>query len=510
MVNGVRHNSSLTHPQLNVYPNRQAGCRNRQMFVVNGIAGGERTLKLNDPDLNTLKTALLERVFYHKVGGEYVEVQEPDEGHVFNTLKNFSRRVTQYIGEASPVSPQEFAEMYRGRKRTIYDNAVTDFLTHGVKRSDAFMDSFVKCEKVPSDKSPRCIQPRRPVYNVAVGRYLKPIEHALYRAIQHVFQSDTPVVVKGYNAVETADIIRQKFESFKRTACVGLDASRFDQHVTQQMLRWEHSIYNMIFKSKELRELLKWQIDNVGFGRCDDGTLTYRVKGKRCSGDMNTALGNCLIMCAMVFAYAEEKGIKVDLANNGDDCMVFMDAGSVKKFNQGLDEWFGKMGFIMTVEPTVYNLHEIEFCQTRPVYGAHGLVMCRNFEKAREKDSISTTPFDSPASALKWMGAIGEAGLALTSGVPVFQAIYSAFVRHGVPSKMNKSVGWYTGMMMMARNLPSKWEPITDEARYSFYVAFGITPDEQAALEEYYDNWQFDAGDVVFNQELEDIDSAPF
>ena len=312
-------------------------------------------------------------------------MRDPDEGVVRDRLRQFRTLLLQKVGSATPVSPEEFAQMYTGRKRTIYDAAVVNYTEYGVRRSDAYSDSFVKCEKVPANKAPRCIQPRRPVYNVGVGQYLKPVEHRLYKGVQKVFESSTPVVVKGFNAVQTADIIRQKFESFDRCAAVGLDASRFDQHVSAAMLRWEHSIYNGMFNDPQLAEWLTWQIDNVGFGNCDDGWLKYRVTGKRFSGDMNTALGNCLIMCAMIFAYARDRGVKVDLANNGDDCVVFMGAEDEHRFSQGLDDWFDEMGFVMTKEPTVFDLHQIEFCQCKPVIGAHGLVMCRNFDKARSE-----------------------------------------------------------------------------------------------------------------------------
>lgn len=133
----------------------QAACRSRRMFILNGVSGEQRTLKINDPDLNTLNTALLERVYYHNVDGEYKLVEDPDERVVNSKLRSFRRSLVTWLGSSSPVSPEQFAEMYTGRKRTIYDQAVVDFTTHGVRRRDAYSDSFVKCEKVPSNKADR-------------------------------------------------------------------------------------------------------------------------------------------------------------------------------------------------------------------------------------------------------------------------------------------------------------------------------------------------------------------
>ena len=201
---GERHITKLTHPQLTMEIDTQAVARTRQIYVVEGISGIRRSLNCNDPDINTLNTALLERVFYHKVDGEYRLVVDPNPVIVNGRLREFRKSLLGHLGSASPVSPEQFAQMYTGRKRTIYERAVEDYTINGVRRRDAYSDSFVKCEKVPTDKAPRCIQPRRPVYNVGVGRYLKPIEHRIYKAIQKVFASDTPVVLKGFNAVETA------------------------------------------------------------------------------------------------------------------------------------------------------------------------------------------------------------------------------------------------------------------------------------------------------------------
>lgn len=508
MLHGERHVSTLSHPGLIMQRNTQAVARSRQIYVVEGISGSKRSLTCNDPDINTLNTALLERVFYHKVDGEYRLVENPDKKVVYGRLREFRSRLLRWVGSASPVSPEQFAEMYTGRKRTIYERAVEDYTVNGVRRRDAYSDSFVKCEKVPGDKAPRCIQPRRPVYNVGVGRYLKPVEHKIYKGIQHVFGSDTPVVLKGFNAVETADIIRQKWEQFEKPVALGLDASRFDQHVSAEMLEWEHSIYNSMFRSPELRKLLRWQIDNEGFGRCDDGTLRYKVRGKRFSGDMNTALGNCLIMCAMIYAYGQDRGVSIELVNNGDDCVVFMEARDLVKFGVGLDEWFDEMGFVMTKEDPVYELHQIEFCQCKPVVGLNGLIMCRNFEKAREKDTMCLFDISTPSAARKWLGAVGECGLSLTAGIPVFQEMYKAYIRHGEASDIKASVGWECGMTHMARGLHPKEGPVSDDARYSFYVAFGVTPDEQEALEEYYRSWSFSA--VVEHREVGTVGTAPF
>jgi hypothetical protein len=185
-----------------------------------------------------------------------------------------------------------------------------------------------------------------------------------------------------------------------------------------------------------------------------------------------------------------------------------MEEKDLHRFGEGLDEWFNDMGFVMTKEEPVNELYQIEFCQCKPVEGANGLIMCRNFDKAREKDTMCLFDISNPTAAAKWMGAVGECGLSLTSGVPVFQEMYKAYMRHGVKSEVSKSVGWECGMTHMARGLHPKEAAVSDDARYSFYVAFGVTPDEQEALEEYYRSWSFRA--VVEAREVMTVGTAPF
>jgi len=479
---------------------------------VHGIAPDKRVLKINDPDINTLECALLERMYYCKVGGEFVSPPATNREHIFKTLSSFRAKLLHYFGESpSRISPEEFAQMYTGRKRTIYENAVTEYTLYGVMRRDARSDAFVKCEKVNPTKAPRCIQPRRPVYNVAVGTYLKHIEHQLYAAVKRVFRSTGPVVVKGFNTFETAAILRRKWERFSQPIAVGLDATKFDMHVSENMLRWEHSIYEALYpKDPELRKLLRWQRKNKGRGFCADGDLKYSVDGRRFSGDMNTALGNCLIMCAMIYSYATQRGVNIELANNGDDCVVVMEKEDLKAFSDGLDPWFLDMGFRMTVETPVEIFEEIEFCQMHPVISGVEYVMCRNFDTAREKDSICLFDINSPGAFAKWVGAVGECGLAIANGVPCFQSMYLAYARNGVKSKLRDACYMQSGFMMLSRGLVAKITPITEEARYSFFLAFGVTPDEQIALEEYYDGLNLSYAPAAHIQDLYEVVSAPY
>jgi len=491
-LEGVGHVSELSHPNLIVQRN-QAPCRVRRCHVLTSVNGVIRTLKINNASIDTLNCALLERMYFCKVGEEFVPPPPVDEKHVFNTLKLFRNKLLRKIGTSpTKLHPEEFVDMFRGRKKTIYSNALEEYYENGVQAKHAVSAAFVKCEKVNPTKAPRCIQPRHPVYNIGLGCYLKHIEHRIFKAINRMF-GEKHVVMKGYNVKEIGKIINSKWHTFSRPIGIGLDATKFDMHVSAEILRWEHSIYKALYKDdKELERLLKMQINNRGVGHCDDGKLKYSVKGRRFSGDMNTSLGNCLIMCAMVWEYARQKNVPIKFINNGDDCVVFMEREHEQRFKEGLDDWFKSMGFRMTREETAHKLEAVEFCQMRVIQTSRGPLAVRNFDTAREKDSMCLYPLDNAKAMRKWLYAIGECGLALCGGVPVMESIYKCYMRNGEQSNMREAVHMQSGMAFLAMRMEAKTAPIIPEARVGFMEAWGYTPDEQRAMEEYYDTLEFD------------------
>jgi hypothetical protein len=303
--------------------------------------------------------------------------------------------------------------------------------------------------------------------------------------------------MKGFNVQRVGRICAAKWHSFRNPVAVGLDATKFDMHVSRWVLQWEHDIYLKIFNGNPLlRTLLNRQMFNDGRGYCADGKLKYKFTGKRCSGDMNTALGNCLIMCAMVWAYAKERGVAIKLMNNGDDCVVFMEADDLAKFNQGLSEWFLELGFRMVAEKPVYALEEIEFCQMHPILTANGWTMVRNIPAAMHKDSLCLLPLRNEKEMREWLGAVGDCGVALTHGVPVASSYYRMMRGEGTKrTKFGEQLLLHAGARMLSMGIEGVEDTIIPEARYGVWVAWGILPDHQVALEQRFESTQIDYSD---------------
>jgi len=376
----------------------------------------------------------------------------------------------------------------------VYAQAAESLTREAVRLKDSFLSTFVKAEKVnftsKPDPAPRVIQPRHPRYNVEVGRFIMPIEKLVYRAIALVWGG--PTVMKGYNAGGTASELRTMWEQFARPVAVGLDASRFDQHVSVQALKWEHKVYLEFYEGDEralLASLLSWQLKNRGYARASYGMVKYVKVGSRMSGDMNTALGNCLIMSALVWAYCSEKQIRARLANNGDDCVVIMEAGDLDKFQAGLDAWFTEMGFTMKVEAPVFEFEQIEFCQTHPVWTPEGWVMCRDPRVCCSKDAVSVLPLYQGAMRFGLLTAIGECGMSLCGGLPVLQGFYSTMIRSGRGRRLGKHPALETGFARLATGMSRSYGAVHPRTRYSFWLAFGISPDVQEAVEAELGGW---------------------
>ncbi|AAG02571.1 RNA-dependent RNA polymerase, partial [Tobacco mottle virus] len=294
-----------------------------------------------------------------------------------------------------------------------------------------------------------------------------------------------PCVAKGFNAVETGEIIAKKWQMFKHPVCVGLDAKRFDQHISMPALKFTHGIYRKFIKNAEFSNLLDKMLINHGVGTAKDGRVKYKVRGCRMSGDMDTALGNCTIMVLMTRNLCLKLNIPHELMNNGDDCIVMFDQQYLQVFNSAVKPYFKSLGFNIKVEEPRYTLERVEFCQTHPVYDGEKWRMVRLLT-AIAKDCATVINWEQLTA---WWAAIGKCGLAVLSGMPIYTNFYRWLIRIGKvggverhPVWKNEGLRWYT----MGLDLSGQ-QVITDEARLSFAAAFGVTPQMQEALEGIYD-----------------------
>jgi len=439
----------------------------------------------NDTRVNLLR-GLVERVFLVPSPSGLVEPPRPDR--LAEKLRDAYKLLTRGAAVIPVLTREEFCLTYRGdgRRQRRYEAACQSLEETPLNRKDAHLETFVKCEKInfsrKPDPAPRVIQPRKPRFGVEFGRYIKALEHPLYKRIGQRFYRH-PCIAKGFNALETARLIREKWDKFTDPVCVGMDASRFDQHVSVEALEWTHRVYCAFFSNDAyLRSLCAMLIENKGMAYAKDGAFKYSVTGRRMSGDMDTALGNCLLMCAMTWSYCRTRGIRHHVMNNGDDIIVIMERRDLRNFQSDVVAYFKGLGFTMEVEQPVDVFEKIEFCQTHPVWNGESWVMCRG-PIGFSKDLCCTI---GTSDIRPWLGAVGECGMALSSGLPCLQEGYTWMVGNGVTSNAKAHPAYACGMSRMAVGMEPKWREVSQAARYSFYLAFGILPDQQVNIENEY------------------------
>lgn len=478
---------------LSVTLNGRSG-KQRQFTALTGL-GPNHNLGLYNAKVAVAERALVERSFLCLDGAGFRPALKVRHGAFqTETLNEFLKGVTGNMPHIPRVSYEDVVSSYAGDKRATYQEALNSIRLRPFVDKDSELGMFVKREKQDVGKAPRVINPRSRRYNLELGRYLKLAEHKYFNAINCVFGARTPAtVVKGFNVVTSANILRSKWDQFERPVAIGADATKFDMHVSVKALKYEHQFYKKMFPGDNfLRRLLRLQLRNRGVGRFPDGKVRFSLSGTRCSGDLNTSLGNCLLMCALMWSYAKERAVRVELANNGDDCMLFMESKDLARFVTGFDAWFRRKGFAVVLEKPVREFEQIEFCQTHPVWDGVKWRMVRNHLAVLTKDPMCLVDVPNWRTYQKWLGGVGTCGMALASGLPVQQEFYTLYRRLSGGVVCNdgflKFIMKNTERLNQARGQNPLYGTIKTETRVSYWAAFGVLPDRQIDIEEHYRN----------------------
>jgi hypothetical protein len=423
------------------------------------------------------------------------------------------QEVARVVGSWVPVCPPQgiwdMPAKYSGAKRLRYEQAVDRYLRFGVRAFDAHCTMFVKSERFDGhakvNPDPRPITFRSSVFCVALAQYLQPIEHYIYS--MSGFSCGVPPsrnIAKGLNQSQRAELLRSKMQHFKAPVVVSLDASRFDKHVDYELLKIEHSVYlyhNYLF---EFAWLLHQQLESVVSSKYG---LKYRVRGRRMSGDMNTALGNCLIMLIMLFAFAKHLQLPIwDCLDDGDDCLLIIEQEALDSVLGCVVEHFLDYGMEMKVESVADSLHKVVFCQSSVVEFADARYkFVRDYRAVISKSLCGIRHWQDANYRLKVLRAIGLCELVLNLGVPVLQEFALAILRNvGRPVKLDlASDGLRARVIRELRSIGCsienvKPQPIKEVARLSFAVAFGLPVDEQLYLENQLSSWEFDVTSAKF------------
>lgn len=410
------------------------------------------------------------------------------------------------LPETQPDDVYDLARRHGGMKGARYRRAADELTTFGLFPGDSTVKMFVKAERfnplAKINPDPRAIQFRGAKYCVALAQYLRPIE-------EHLYQFDkasagvprTRNVAKGLNSVARAELLVAKGSAFRSPVYITLDASRFDKHVSEALLKVEHSVYRASNPSEEFAELLRLQLRNRCFSTLG---VAYRVRGRRMSGDMNTAIGNVVIMLCMMIAFCDLiLGLfRWDCLDDGDDIVVILEEEDVARFRAEVTGAFRTFGMEMKMDEPCRSIHEVEFCQSKVIeYQPFRFKFVRDYRSVLSKATSGVRNWGNVGYRVKVIHAIGTCELILGLGVPVLQAYAQALLRNSSGDRdilRHAPDGLKARALRDARLLgikdvrhlrPAAIHPV---ARTTFAEAFGCSESLQLELESFFASWTFD------------------
>lgn len=469
------------------------------------LIGREATLSWFNNSLHNLRTAVVLRVFKRDNNGAWVDIQAtPHRPGIYFQLLNHFPIITD---ELLPLTYDQFIDSYKGMRKIRYSVAKSSLELEKLTYRDASCKCFLKKEKdVRSDKPhaiPRVITFPDPRYGMCIGIYIKSVEHVLYTKIDEMFANTT--VMKGKNYASIGRCFQVAWEMFRHPCAIDGDVSRLDSSISDEALLYTHTIVSRFFPEDtryDLLKILSWQIAPSVRGRARDGSIKYQLSGLA-SGQMNTSLVGVLVVCSIIYDFLKTTGLKCALENCGDDFTLIGERPDIIKVSEQLKEHFAQFNMVLKLEKPVDNLEEVEFCQTSPVFDGVAYRMVRNPWNAIVKDSLSETPITGKPHLIRWLNAVGMGGLATHGDMPIFHSFYDMYIcsserlRGTLTTRSGRKRSRYTfkldgSLHHFGKDMTVTIREPSETTRFSFFLAFGITPSDQRILEKHYSSMQIE------------------
>lgn len=386
-------------------------------------------------------------------------------------------------------------------KRERYHEAFLSLKERPFEPADAKVKCFVKSEltkrKAGRFYKPRMIQFRSARFLVHIARYIKPIEEVVYH-LKNFFTKAGPECAKKMNVQKRGESLQRIANAVADPILAGLDCTAFDAHINSDLLDVEFAFYKAMAASAgwgrchigTMMRALRLQKKNHVSGTFPDGMISYTVTGNRMSGDLNTALGNTVIMCLALTHALRQLGVQgFGILDDGDDCTLIVPGAHVRgtDFPAQLQARFFEYGLTLKVdqfEPLVH-LEQIEFCQSRPVAMGNSYVMVRDFRKVFATTTCGSRWHVDFASFRKYCAAVGVGDGILNEGVPVLQAWFAYMRRIAGGAKPAEEIfdNTYRYQREQLTGGPREVH-IAPNTRASFALAFQLSPLDQVVLEE--------------------------
>jgi len=362
-------------------------------------------------------------------------------------------------------------------------DALEELKTRSLNRGDFQNRGFVKADKehaVDIEKASRLIQYMKPTGALEMGRFTHAIESQIY-SLQDKY--NTKIFGKGGNLHEMGEDLNRKREQFQNPVYLLLDASKFDAHVSTEMLQMVAEWYLNLVEDPKQRSYVAWLWKHTftNYGTTKNG-IRYKTNGTRMSGHMDTGLGNSLIMYSMLVSYLKIVGItKYSLSVNGDDSVIIIEKPDVGRASDL--SCFKSFGFKMKFEMTD-DFSKMDYCQTRPVNTKYGWMLARSPERILARVGFSVNKF-CKKKIRDYLYSLGKGEEAINFGLPIGYALGQALVQSTPGGKMlalnRKRYISYTRQKFWNTGLVAEVDQV---ARMSYQEAWDITVEDQIALEQ--------------------------
>lgn len=390
------------------------------------------------------------------------------------------------------------------KKREMYSEGLKTELE--IKRH-AKCTGFVKQENVPykpADK-PRVIQFRDPVFLAHLIPAMKPLEHAFYRNRYCFNKYQEFTCAKGMNLRERMACLEEMVDSLTEPFVIDLDGSAFDAHVVEEALKLEWRFNRRAWQSagyhprtiEKMCKMGRAQLRNKVRFRCEDGSVSWTVKGNRMSGDLNTGLGNSelqsiYIAYTMKMLEIPEKHWRMLV--DGDDAVLMVSKVHVSKCTpEAIMRHFSdvsqdvKMGGPYRV--TKDSMEVIEFCQSRPILTETGWRLVRDPKKVYNGYKQQCVYYRTKEETTRFFSTVAVPELLYATGIPVHQSMFDMFRRLGKDSSPLESVMRRFFLRQAITFVPTNVRDVTWRTRDSYARAFGISALDQLIIEQEFESY---------------------
>lgn len=383
---------------------------------------------------------------------------------------------------------EELLMSFPKQRRKKYRNAQEGV----VKVTDAQaarISTFVKTERmliISKDPDPRVIQARSAEFNVQVASMTKPVEHAVYileRPLAELHPClSLRVIAKGMNSLMKAYSLRTMWETLHQPVALALDVSRWDKHLKRKVLKKELKVYRNAMPCTRIDELMQMTLDN----KCQSvHGWNYKAES-RMSGDMTTALGNCLVALMLVTAFKDYARrrighfVALELLD-GDDLCLMVEAEVAPIITPLIVEFYHLAGFKLRVDGTATEFEQVEFCQHRPVDMGTHWKMLPNPRKVLATAGFTGARHPKPR---EYFREIWAARHVLHKGEPVLGAIFKPWRRWVDLEKLFKmSPSLYYQIRRTGFGVDQPNPEPALETRLSYMRAWGLSLEEQSMFE---------------------------